>query len=265
MKKVLGVRQLQLIDSLVDHFVSKRHLFEVLLKSVEASIANSYTLRPSVHSIKSRIKDPEHLKDKLIRKFLEAQQKNRAFTITSKNLFSKITDLIGFRIIHLHTTQFQNIDIELKKIFNEQAWVLQEGPSARTWDDESRNYFRSIGIAVNKSPNMYTSVHYIIKANSSLPLTCEIQVRTLMEEVWGEVDHTINYPHKTESLPCREQIKALARATSSCSRLVDSIFSSHQDYQQGLTKNETPVKRITSKKTSTKKRTSLRKAPKKKK
>jgi ppGpp synthetase/RelA/SpoT-type nucleotidyltranferase len=68
-----------------------------------------------------------------------------------------------------------------------------------------------------------------------------------MEEVWGEVDHTINYPHKSNSLPCREQIKALARATSTCSRLVDSIFASHNDYEEKkavpANKNITPKAR----------------------
>ncbi|HEY4653786.1 MAG TPA: hypothetical protein VIH22_04705, partial [Cyclobacteriaceae bacterium] len=86
---------------------------------------------------------------------------------------------------------------------------MHEGPIARTWDDEYREYFNKIGTAVNKSPDLYTSVHYIIKANSDNPLTCEIQVRTLMEEVWGEVDHTINYPYKSNSLSCREQIKVM--------------------------------------------------------
>lgn len=63
-----------------------------------------------------------------------------------------------------------------------------------------------------------------------------------MEEVWGEVDHSINYPHKTESLPCREQIKALARATSSCSRLVDSIFTSFDDYHDKIhIRNHPPI------------------------
>jgi ppGpp synthetase/RelA/SpoT-type nucleotidyltranferase len=56
-------------------------------------------------------------------------------------------------------------------------------------------------------------------------MTAEIQVRTLMEEVWGEVDHTMNYPYPVESLACREQLKVLARVTSSASRLVDSIFA----------------------------------------
>ena len=77
------------------------------------------------------------------------------------------------------------------------------------------------------------SVHYVVQPNSRTELTCEIQVRTLMEEVWGEVDHQINYPVKANSLSCREQIKVLARVTSSCSRLVDSIFFTHQEASSG--------------------------------
>ena len=49
-----------------------------------------------------------------------------------------------------------------------------------------------------------------------------------MEEVWGEVSHIIDYPHPSKDLACREQIKVLARATSTCTRLVDSIFRSHE-------------------------------------
>ena len=56
-------------------------------------------------------------------------------------------------------------------------------------------------------------------------MPAESQVRTLMEEVGGEVDHTMNYPNPVESLACREQLKLLARVTSSAGRLVDSIFA----------------------------------------
>ncbi len=83
---------------------------------------------------------------------------------------------------------------------------------------------------------MYTSVHYVIKPKKMTQYTCEIQVRTLMEEVWGEVDHTINYPDKTRSLACSEQIATLARATSAATRLVDSIFRSHADFQDSHSK-----------------------------
>lgn len=224
----IGITQIRRIDDLINHFISHKGQFSILLDSLHSNIEHSTTIKKLIHSTKSRIKDPEHLKDKLIRRAKEAFLNKTSFIYTKENLFSKINDLAGFRILHLHTKQFESIDKELRKIFAEQQWKIIEGPNARTWDDESRSYFQSIGIETSANPNMYTSVHYIVSPNTSSTITCEIQVRTLMEEVWGEVDHTINYPHKSESLPCREQIKTLARVTSSCSRLVDSIFATEE-------------------------------------
>ena len=238
MAKKIGKRQLKLIDELVNHFKDNTGAFSVIIDSLNSLVDNSRPLMGLVHSKKSRIKNPEHLRDKLMRKMQNAIDNNQQFDITKENLFLKINDLAGFRILHLHTKQFQKIDIELKKIFDEQQWQIIEGPNARTWDDESREYFKSIGVDTSPNKNMYTSVHYIIQPNNK-GKTCEIQVRTLMEEVWGEVDHTINYPHKSESLSCKEQIKTLARVTSSCTRLVDSIFSTHEHEQS----KEQPVKK----------------------
>jgi len=234
MKNELDENQMQLIEDLVAYFVSKQELFSIALYSLEGCVTISKNLKELIHSKKSRIKDPNHLRDKLIRKAQLAKLNGKEFDITTDNLFSKINDLAGFRIIHLHTRQIEQIDFELKKIFKEQQWIIIEGPNARTWDDESRSYFESIGIETSPNTNMYTSVHYIIQPNSSASITCEIQVRTLMEEVWGEVDHAINYPHKSESHACRDQIKVLARVTSSCSRLVDSIFSTQKEFESNL-------------------------------
>lgn len=228
MAKQLPAKQVKLIDDLVTHFVNSRKIFTRLEGILNSMIQNSEGLEPLMHSYKSRIKDPEHLKDKLLRKAQKNITEGGVFDFTVDNLFEKINDLVGFRILHLHTTQFEAINIELKKIFLEQKWQIIEGPNARTWDDETRSYFRNIGIETSEHQDLYTSVHYILKPNNSTPITCEIQVRTLMEEVWGEVDHKINYPHKSDSHSCREQIKTLARVTSSCSRLVDSIFSTYE-------------------------------------
>lgn len=231
-KLIVTATQLKLINELVDHFNQNKKLFSSMIDSLNSYIDNSESLLALIHSKKHRIKDLDHLKDKLMRKADEANKKKKPFLITKANLFSKINDLAGYRILHLHTKQFQQIDIELRKIFDEQRWKITEKPTARTWDDESREYFKSIGIKTLANPNLYTSVHYVIKPNTKSSVTCEIQVRTLMEEVWGEVDHKINYPHKSESISCREQIKTLARVTSSCSRLVDSIFTTHEHEQK---------------------------------
>lgn len=262
-KLIVTAAQLRLIDELVLHFIQNKVLFSSIIENLDSYINNSEALKSLIHSKKSRIKDPEHLKDKLMRKADEANRKKKKFDYTKENLFSKINDLAGFRIMHLHTKQIQQIDIELRNFFIEQRWKITEGPKARTWDDESREYFKSINIQTLANPNLYTSVHYIIKPNTKSLVTCEIQVRTLMEEVWGEVDHKINYPHKSESISCREQIKTLARATSTCSRLVDSIFTTHEHEQSRAlllnSKTASPKKTV---KKSTKK--TVKKAVKKK-
>jgi ppGpp synthetase/RelA/SpoT-type nucleotidyltranferase len=71
---------------------------------------------------------------------------------------------------------------------------------------------------------MYTTVHYVIEANQRDKISCEIQVRTLADEVWGEVSHRVNYPEECQIASCKDQLKVLARLTSGCTRLVDSIF-----------------------------------------
>jgi len=48
----------------------------------------------------------------------------------------------------------------------------------------------------------------------------------LFEEVWGEVDHVLNYPQETLIVACREQLRVLAKVVGAGTRLVDSIFRS---------------------------------------
>ncbi|HUW25275.1 MAG TPA: RelA/SpoT domain-containing protein [Gallionella sp.] len=235
--------QLKLIDGMVQHYVDNQKYFIGLLNTLKGYVETSDKLTELAHSVKWRVKDPEHLRAKLIKKGLAAKSKGEGFIYTKENLFQKINDLAGFRILHLHTKQIEAINVELLNIFDEQKWLKLEGPCARTWDDESRKYFTKIGIETTDSETMYTSVHYVVQPNTKSVLTCEIQVRTLMEEVWGEVDHKINYPEKAESLSCREQIKVLARVTSSCSRLVDSIFLAHEENTSAKIKSKGSIKK----------------------
>jgi ppGpp synthetase/RelA/SpoT-type nucleotidyltranferase len=229
---------LERIKSLVAHFEANRGHFELALEQLRGHVVNDRELMKYVHSLKARVKNPSHLKDKLIRKAVAAQQKKEEFNIVKENLFSKINDLAGFRILHLHTRQMGELNSVLLNRLDEALYKVIEGPIARTWDDETRKYFSDINIQTVDSERLYTSVHYIIETNSKTKYTCEIQVRTLADEIWGEVDHSINYPHPVKSIACSEQIKVLARATTACSRLVDSIFKSHESFveQQKKTK-----------------------------
>jgi ppGpp synthetase/RelA/SpoT-type nucleotidyltranferase len=178
-----------------------------------------------IHSVKSRIKESLHLEEKIKRK-----QKQKGIEITEENLFSEVTDLIGIRVLHLYFDQFHIIHQEIMKQIEQGEWVLFEEPKAYTWDPDTVELFNNLGIQTIRKDS-YTSMHYVIKPNNNEnAICCEIQVRTLFEEIWGEIDHSINYPNKTESIACSEQLKVLSKLSSTGTRLADSIFRSHIEH-----------------------------------
>jgi ppGpp synthetase/RelA/SpoT-type nucleotidyltranferase len=226
----LPKKTIKQIGACVDHFRGNWPRFETLRQMALALLTPHEKLRPFIHSIRSRVKDPDRLQEKLILKAMDALENSEDFDIVPENLFSRITDLAGVRVLHLHTHQMTEINPFLLDMFETNSWDVTEGPVANTWDDEYRTYFESIGIETQKNTRMYTSVHYLVRTNPDSLYSCELQVRTLVEEVWGEVSHTIDYPRETSSVACREQLRALARVSSGCGRLVDSIFKSHTEH-----------------------------------
>jgi putative GTP pyrophosphokinase len=212
------------IEKMIQVFIEDRDEF-VRIGNALVALLTHRLLQPYTHSVRFRIKDPEHLRDKLLRKYRAAKAEGRPFTITPDNLYEQINDLVGVRLLHLHTTQFESINTVLVSLLNEELYEIVEGPKAHSWDDEYREYYRSINVEAAANTRMYTSVHYVVRPGSrKIMRTAEIQVRTLAEELWGEVDHSFNYPNASDTMAVREQIRVLARMTSSCTRLVDSIF-----------------------------------------
>jgi putative GTP pyrophosphokinase len=219
----------ELIEAIVEKYKNEARTISSLVGSMKLLVEES-PIYPLIHSYKVRAKSEKSLRDKLARKVKESADAGLSFAITPDNLFDQITDLVGLRLIHLHTSQFEAIDAALKAELEVQLFKLREGPIARVWDDENKNYFMSLGVGTTPSNDLYTSVHYVVQPGRKGVFTVEIQVRTLAEELWGEVDHSMNYPHKIGDLACEEQIKVLARLTSTCSRMVDSIVRSREEF-----------------------------------
>lgn len=199
-------------------------------KTVKGFFENNpvfYGNLPIVHSVKSRLKDSSNLKEKIERK-----QSQKGYIITKETFFEEITDLIGVRVLHLYFDQFHLIHEEIMKQVKNKEWVLFEDPKAYTWDPEIEELFKKLKINTIRKDS-YTSVHYVIKPNSKKnTFCCEIQVRTLFEEIWGEIDHSINYPDKTKSISCSEQLRVLSKLASTGTRLADSIFRSYNDHKK---------------------------------
>lgn len=179
---------------------------------------------PVVHSVKYRLKSEDHLLDKLQRKSLDSNE------ITLDNFFDKITDLAGIRILHLYPEQLQNIHQAIKKEIINGDLVFYENPKAYTWDIDLKSFYEQLDIVTSIKPSYYTSVHYIVMPKVGSKIKCEIQVRTLYEEVWGEIDHSLNYPYKCDSLACKEQLKVLAQLTAAGTRLANSIVKSKTEF-----------------------------------
>ena len=209
------------LEALVACYVERVDEFDFFRQQVTGFFQTSRHFQEKplslVHSIKSRLKDKEHLAEKIIKKWPTDQ-------ITPENMFDKITDFAGVRVLHLHTQQFGRIHREIIRHIEKGFWTLHEPPVAYSWDPEAITYFESLGLRAITRESYYTSIHYVVKPHAQTDLTCEIQVRTLFEEIWGEIDHALNYPLKTKNIACMEQLRVLAKFSSTGTRLADSIF-----------------------------------------
>ncbi|MEZ8502434.1 RelA/SpoT domain-containing protein [Vibrio splendidus] len=205
-----------------------RHLYEYLHDKIISLITRDPIFKTYVHSYKSRFKDKEHLIQKVERKNAEdlaLPMEERKGPITADNIKQRITDISGIRIMHLYQGQFEHIHNKIMQLVEDGEFALYEAPKAYTWDPEFSAYFASLDLAAEVKESFYTSVHYVFKPRNDSDITCELQVRTLFEEVWGEIDHTFNYPEPSTSLVIQEQLKVLARLVGAGTRLTDSIFT----------------------------------------
>ena len=217
--------QFAIIEETLVAFDAKSHSLRIFMSNVAETIGEHPELvgqsRRIVHSYRSRLKDREHLRKKIERKSVDGR------TINAENVFKEITDLAGVRILHIFQEDFREIDRIIRDKVYEGDWHLSEIPKAYTWDPEAAAYFREFDLDVTEKVSSYTSVHYLVRPREDSPLCCEIQVRTLFEEIWGEVDHQINYPILTNNLACKEQIMVLSKIVGAGSRLLDSLKRVH--------------------------------------
>jgi len=180
--------------------------------------------RIKVHSIHSRVKDPEHLIAKIIRKKQENQNKYRK--LNKMNYEKFITDLIGIRCLILFKadwksfhkyiiSQFENeADCYIKDSLrdfddDENHFYIAEKPKVHIRNGDARDiYDELLPPACILDGKVYRSVHYIIKYKG---VYLEIQVRTLFEEGWGEVDHAVIYPYFQNDQVLKEYTELLNR------------------------------------------------------
>lgn len=168
-----------------------------------------------VHSYRFRIKKTGSLLAKIIRKSAE-----RGVKYTVADYFTKITDLLGIRILYVFKEDYwtvhqqimaeyenqlaQDISIKLKKGDDKEIYeqLLREGSSVRV--DENRTY---------------RSIHYTIYGKATdikaYPRV-EIQTRTIFEEGWSEINHKLVYKRGAGSQELKKTSDLLSSMVGAC-------------------------------------------------
>jgi ppGpp synthetase/RelA/SpoT-type nucleotidyltranferase len=222
---------------------------EPALKKAGEYIANDLMSVDNVHSVRFRSKDPDHLIIKIIRK----RHANPERIIVTDNYKTEITDLIGVRVIHLLKKQWMPINKYITK-----TWDLHEAPIAyiREGDpDAFFDMFKAEGFTIKKHDFGYRSLHYIIPTKPAKEtFYAEIQLRTIFEEGWSEIDHKIRYPNNTENALYNEFLLILNRLAGSADEmgsfimnLKSSLLEQRLDFKEKLREKDLIIKDLNSK------------------
>jgi len=154
-------------------------------------IANILRSQESIHTVKSRMKEPDRLIEKVIRKTVDRKLKyGKDFQFTVENYKDEINDLIGIRVIHIFKEQWQEIHEYIVK-----TWKIIE-ITANVREGDNVEVFKNLDIEVRSRASGYRSVHYLVEFYpTNQRVIAEIQVRTILEEGYGEIDHRLRYSH----------------------------------------------------------------------
>ncbi|MDR1866729.1 MAG: tetratricopeptide repeat protein [Treponema sp.] len=177
-------------------------------KYLEASLEKALHDLPSRPTVKSRVKDfPSYYK-----KYIRILQNDQ-------NL--PITDLIGIRIICPFTGDIP-IVVERIGVVCDIVEIEQKG---------SHYSFKEFG---------YESTHVLVQIPDSCierwgTCSCdvaEIQVRTILQDAWAEVEHELVY--KASLAPFDESVKRKLAAVNASLALADTVFQEIRTHQRQL-------------------------------
>ncbi|MBI3712902.1 MAG: addiction module component [Burkholderiales bacterium] len=175
--------------------IAADHILKISnLQKDAAIIAERIQGLKAVHSVRSRVKDPEHLISKIIRRRAEGVKKYEAININ--NYSDIVTDLIGVRALHLFKNDCFDIDQALRPIFKVDQY---EKPTVNYRKGDNPEYlerFPSENFGKKEQTAGYRSLHYILGVQIlDSTRIVELQVRTIFEEGWSEIDHKVRYPN----------------------------------------------------------------------
>lgn len=182
----VGLNWCALVD-LYDHYCSN---VQGMLNMIAQQVVQKLMAIKGAYIVRYRVKDPEHVIDKVIRKAIDGR------IITKDNFLDEIDDFVGLRILHLFKNNWEEIFKEVSK-----EYIAKETPKAYHRKGDDPDFLKrceELKLERKEHPAAYRSIHYVaIVPVLSTTFKCEIQIRTVFEDAWSEIDHLVRYPNNT--------------------------------------------------------------------
>ena len=204
----------------VETYLTRRTFYDELAVVVRRIIEETLKQRKiNVHSVQSRAKDATSFGKK-------AALPSDADHMRPKyeNPIEQITDLAGVRVI----TFFPGTITQIDAVISQQFVVIERSNKGDDLIEEDRFGYQSIHYLVQLSPKRIGLPEYQDFTGS----TTEIQVRTILQHAWAEIEHDIQY--KSSSVIPTE-IRRRFMALAGLFEIADREFQAIQDADQRLT------------------------------
>ncbi|MDR3200930.1 MAG: tetratricopeptide repeat protein [Spirochaetales bacterium] len=172
-------------------------------------------------TLKRRLKKFDSIFEKILRKAKDLSSKPDRHAQLERDNSVLITDFIGIRVI----CPFEEDTVRVEDIIRSHFEVVER---ERKGEDYSPREFG------------YEAIHLVIKLEGRTEIAgvmqeevlCEVQLRTILQDAWAEVEHELLY--KAEFTPFDEPIRRRLAAVNANLSLVDTIFQEIRDYQRRL-------------------------------
>ncbi|MEI8094560.1 MAG: tetratricopeptide repeat protein [Spirochaetales bacterium] len=192
-------------------YEADRRLYELILQDLELRFRTWLEAEGLHAGIKVRVKSFPSWFDKVLKKIRHGVSPERV----------QVHDVLGIRLVCPFLEDLKRIEELIRRNFE----VLEEEKKGAVQS------FKEFG---------YDSTHFLVALPSDLidklalspPLPCEIQVRTILQDAWAEVEHELIY--KSKFLPFDQPLKRKMAALNANLTLSDIIFQEIREYQRQL-------------------------------
>lgn len=176
------------LQLLIEEYGKRRPLYQEFAEVVRFILQeelHSKSIR--VHSIEVRAKSIESFRRKV------SQPRESGFEEAAREgALARITDLAGVRIITFFTRTLAEVD----RLLHEQFEVLEIDNKSEALKEANKVGYHSVHYLVKLLPNRTELAEY----SRFTELVAEIQVRTILQHAWAEIEHDIQYK-SVEAMP----------------------------------------------------------------